>query len=263
MSTNDGFDQAYPPPSFLVEMEQQGIATMRDEAVATSRFFRARTLIAAAIAIGIAALFAGDPVALFADVTASLVGNSQLQPGTDPSTSAIRPATDTLALSQSTVDAQASKPATDDTPARDEVAASEPAGKDQTENSEAPPEALFRQFQAWAAEQNAHAAPARPVQDLPAQVVPAQDVQNGPAPAAENERARAPNRLVQKRRPVRAVHDARAEIRAHNVRRQVRPPQNPRAERPPVQPAQDARAQAPPMQDPQASSFPTIFGQRN
>src|SRR5262249_16910952 len=206
MSTQYRFDPLDPPPSFLVdEMEEhQRIAILRDEAVATPRVFRASTLIATAIAIGIAVLFAGDPVALVADVTASLMGSSLLQPGADPSTPAIQSVADTRTLSQSTAEVQESKPATHDAPARAEVAASEPAGKDQTEDSGAPPEALFRQFQAWAAEQDArtHAAPARPVQDLPAQVVPAPEVQkaeaqNAPASAAENESARAPHRLAQ------------------------------------------------------------------
>ncbi len=140
-------------------------------------------------------------------------------------------------------------PATTEVPARSEIAASEPA-KDQTEKTEATSETLFKQFQAWAADQDANGAPPQPVQGPAAQVE-----QKFPAPAAEN--ARGPQRLVQKRRPVRTVRNARAEVGAQNLRRPVR--------RAPVQraPVQDARAQDQSGQTGQAPSFLPTFGQRN
>jgi hypothetical protein len=246
MPTKDGFDPAHPLPQFLSDQAEQGIGNALDGGAPTSRIFKASILIAAAIAVGIAVLAARDPVALLTWGSASLVGNSSSQ-----STPTIQSAADTLALIPSTTDAQVLPPATKDAPARDEIAASEPAGKDQTENSELATEVLFRQFQAWAAEREAKARgePVQPVQDAPAQAV-----QNVPAPAAENVRVRP----VQKRRQARAVHNARAEMRTQNLRKQVRRAESARAERPPVQ---DARAQDASVQN--APPLPFLFGQRN
>src|SRR5437870_3500720 len=90
---------------------------------------------------------------------------------------------------------------TSDAPPRDETAAAvEPADQSQAEVGRPLTEALFKQFQAWADEQNTRAqvepkqpeqaAPVRVVQDAPAQVRPAK-----------------------KHRRVRSVQNARAEIR--------------------------------------------------
>ncbi|MGH9811103.1 MAG: hypothetical protein ACRD9W_28315, partial [Terriglobia bacterium] len=85
MPTSDGFDPGHPLPVFLDDRyEQQGIGIARDRAVTWSRVFKATTLIVAATAIGVAVL-SGNPVALVADVTASLADNLGLQPGTAPS----------------------------------------------------------------------------------------------------------------------------------------------------------------------------------
>jgi len=246
MPTKDGFNPDHP--LFLAdEPEQQGIGKAWDRAVISSRVLKASILVATASAIGIAILSMGNPVTLVAYVTASLVDKSALQPGTDQSTPTI----------QSTADAQALPPTAKNAPTRDEIAAaSEPAGQSQTENSEPPSEALFRQFQAWAAEKDAQAqvGPVQHVQNARAQVV-----QNAPAQVAEN--ARAPLRPMQKHRHVRPVHSARAEIRpVHNPRKKVRREQNARVQVPPVQ---DARAQDQPVQNAQAPSFLQSFGSRN
>jgi hypothetical protein len=100
---------------------------------------RASILIATTTAIGVSVLSVGNPMTLFADVTASLVDNSRLQPSIDHSTPII----------QSIADSQALPPTAKDAPTRDEIAASEPAGQDQKETSEPSSEALFKQFQAW------------------------------------------------------------------------------------------------------------------
>jgi cytoskeletal protein RodZ len=135
----------------------------------------------------------GNPLKVFAD-TASLTNTSAPQPGTDQSTPTI-PSAPTV---QSAADAQALPTTTSDAPIRNEIAAaSEPANQSQTEMSEPTSEALFKQFQAWAAE--------RP------QVEPAQPIQDAPAPVAEN--AEASVQPMQKRRRVRHLQDARAEIR--------------------------------------------------
>lgn len=245
MPTKDGFNPDHPLPLFLAdEPEQQGIGKAWDRAVISSRVLKASILVATATAIGIAILSVGNPVTLFADVTASLVDKSALQPATDQSTPTI----------QSTADAQALPPTAKDAPTRDEIAAaSESAGQSQTESSEPSSEALFRQFQAWAAEKDAQAqvGPVESVQDAPAQVV-----QNAPAQVAENARA-----ALQKHRPVRPVHSARAEIRpVQNPRKKVRREQNAPVQ---VPPAQDARAQDQSMQNAQAPSLLQTFGWRN
>jgi hypothetical protein len=232
MSTRDDFDPAHPLPLFLAdEPEQRGIGTFWDRVL--SRVLKASIVVATATAIGIAILSVGNPVALFAYLTASLVDKSALEPGTDLSTPAI----------QSTADAQA-LPTARDVPTRNEIAAApEPAGQSQKEISEPSSEALFKQFEAWAADKDAQA-----------QVGPVQSVEDAPAQAAENARARP----MQKHRHVRPVYSARAEIPPVH-RKKVRPEQNARV---PVAPAQDS-TQDHSVQNAQAPSFLPTFGWRN
>ncbi len=247
MPTNDGFYPDHSPLFLADEPEQEGIGKARDRAVILSRVLKASILVATATAIGIAILSVGNPVTLFADLTASLVDKSALQPGTDQSTPTI----------QSTADAQALPLTAKDAPTRDEIAAaSELAAQSQTENSEPSSEALFREFQAWAAEKDAQAqvGPVQSVQDAPAQVA-----ENAPAQVAEN--ARAALRPMQKHRHVRPVQSARAELRpVQNPRKKVRREQNVRVL---VPPAQDARAQDQSVQNAQSPSFLQTLGWRN
>ena len=121
MPTKDGSYPDHPLPLFFAdEPEQQGIGKAWDRAVISSRVLKASILVAPATAIGMAILSVGNPVTLFADVTASLVDKSALQPGTDQSTPTI----------QSTADAQALPLTAKDAPTRDEIAAaSESAGQ--------------------------------------------------------------------------------------------------------------------------------------
>src|SRR5215475_12575145 len=139
MPMNDHFDPADPLPRFLADpREPHDFGSVHD---GVSRLFKMSALIAAVAAIGIATLALGDPVALFAEVTASLVGHSSPQPGTDQaaqpgadqSTPTIQTADNAPALTRSTADTQtdnlASPPTAKDTPVRDEVAAAEPAAK--------------------------------------------------------------------------------------------------------------------------------------
>jgi hypothetical protein len=220
MPTADGFNPDHSLPHFLAERadepRQQDIGKASDKAVIGSRILKASIVVMTATAIGIAVLAVGNPVRLFADVTASLVDTPALQPRTDPSTPAI----------QSTADAQALPPIAGDTPTRDEVAAViEPADKSPAEISESPSEDLFKKFEAWAAKENP------PAQLGPAQVAPAQAVEN----------ARAPVRYTRKQRNVRSIRNAQAEIRsARNPRANVRRAQNARVQ---VRPVRDARAQ--------------------
>ena len=185
MPTKDGFDTNLPLPLSLAnEPEQQGIGDEPEQ----QRLLKATILVAIAAAISIAISSVGNPVMPFADVAASVVEKSPL-PGADQS----------APTAQLTPVAEVLPPTAKDTPGRDEIAAAvEPAGQNQTENSELPPEALFREFQAWAAEKDAQAQ-VQPVQ---------QPVQDTAAKTAGN--ARASLRLAQKQPHVRPVHNARA-----------------------------------------------------
>ena len=277
MPTKDGFDLDHDMP-LADQAEQLDIGNAYEGALTSPRVFKASILIAIATAAGMAALFISDPVNLVASVTASLVGNSAPQPGIEPSAPTVQSVADAPALPQSVADAQDLSPPANDALKSDpksdlksdEVAASEPATgqdqqnqtettRDQTENSEPPTDALFKQFQAWAADQDtqANARPAQPAQDAPAQVE-----QDAPARAMEHAQVRP--RLVQKHRQVRGVHNAREEMPTQNLRRNRRV-QSARAERPPIQDAQaqERSVQNAPVQNTQAPSFLSAFGQRN
>jgi len=241
MDTRDDFPPDDRFPLFLSEhaekTEQPDIGKVWDRAVVSSRILKTSILVVTATAIGIAILSVGNPVALLANVTASLVDKSALQPGTDQPTPTI----------QSTAGTQDLPPTASDAPTRDEIAAAfEPSDQSQTEISQPPTEALLKQFQAWAAKEDAPAQvePVQPVQDTPAQVV-----QNAPAPAQP----------TQKHKGVRHVQNARAEP-VQNPRPQVRREQNAQVQVPPVP---DARAQDQSVQNAQAPWLLQSFGWRN
>ena len=117
MATKDGFPPDDHFPLFLFEHaeepEQPGILKAWDRAVIASQILKIGILIVTAAAIVFAVLSEGNPVALLANVTASLVDKSAPQPGTDQSTPTI----------QSTADAQALPPTTEDAPTGDNTAA--------------------------------------------------------------------------------------------------------------------------------------------
>lgn len=232
MPTEDDFAPSHPLPLFLTERAHE--PERQDRAVISSRFLITSILVIAATAIGIGLLSVGNPATLFAEVTASLFDNSALQPRTDPSTPAIQSAADTQAL----------PPTAKDAPTRDEMAAAvAPADQSQTEIRQPSNEELFKQFQAWAAEQDARAEaqPVQPARDAPAQVQPVQPAQDAPAQVAEDDRT-----------PVRPMHRHRRRS-VQNARAEVRPVHNPRAR---VRREQDARVQARPVQDPRAQVQP-------
>lgn len=250
MANKDGFPLDDRYPVFLSEQAEEtgqpDIGKVLGRAAISSRILKASILVATATAIGIAILSVGDPVALVADITASWVDKPALQPDTDPSTPAIQSIAGTQDLPTTTSDA----------PARDEIAAAvEPADQAQTEIGQPPTEALFKQFQAWADEQDtrAQAVPVQPVQAAPVQVAQdarAQAVQDAPAQV----------RPVKKHRRVRSVQNARAEIRhQRNPRAKLREEQNAREQAPPVP---DARAQEQPVQNGQFPSLLQSFGLR-
>jgi hypothetical protein len=248
MPTEDDFTSDHSLPLFLSghpdEHEERGSLLLLNASI----FVLVASLVGMAIILSL-----GNPAKVFADIKASLTDISALQPGTVQSTPTIpsaptgQSAAEAQAV-QSTADAQALPPTAKDAPTRDEIAAApEPAGQSQTENSEPASEALFRQFQAWAAEEGTRAQvkPVQPVQDAPAQVV-----QNAPAPAQP----------TQKHQGVRHLQNARAEIRpVQNPRPQVRREQNAQVQVPPVT---DARAQSQPVPNAQAPSFLQSLGWR-
>ena len=231
MPTKDGFDPRLPVPLFLAnEPEQQGIGNEPEQ----PRLLKASILVAIAAAISVAISSAGNPVTLFADVATSVVDNSAVQPGTDQSTPSVQSAADAKALPPIAKDAFRA--------AYEIAAASEPAVQIQPENSELSSEALFKEYQAWAAEKDAQAP-----------VAVQEPVLDAPAKTAGN--ARASLRIVHKHRQVKPVHNARAEM-AQNHRKKIRREHIARVEAPP---AQDAPAQVQYVQNP----FLQLFDWRN
>jgi len=246
MLTEDDFTSDHSLPLFLSgradEHEERGSLLLLNASI----FVLMASLVGMAIILSL-----GNPAKVFADIKASLTDISALQPGTVqstptiPSAPTVQSAADAQAI-QSTADAQALPPTARGAPTRDEIAdASEPAGQSQTDVSEDPSGALLKQFQAWAAKEDAPAQvePVQPVQDTPAQVV-----QNAPAPAQP----------TQKHKGVRHVQNARAEP-VQNPRPQVRREQNAQVQVPPVA---DARAQSQPVPNAQAPSFLQSLGWR-
>jgi hypothetical protein len=258
MTTNDGF-QPDRSPIFLSEhveeTEQPDIGKAWDIAAISSQILKTSIVAVTVTAIGIAILSIGNPVALVANVTDWWVDKPAAQPDADPSTPTIQSIASTQDLPTTTTDA----------PARDEIAAAvEPAdqsrvevgqsqagpsqagpsqpGPSQTEVSQPLTEELFKQFQAWAAEEetrtqagSAQPAPVRVVQEAP-QVRPAK-----------------------KHRRARSVQNARAEIRPQrNQRARLRQEQD--AQVPPVT---DPRAPDPSVQNAQTPSFLQSLGLRN
>jgi hypothetical protein len=220
MATNDLI------PLFLSdhteEPERPVIGKAWDRAAFLSRILKASILIVTAAAI-VLAILVGNPIALLANATASLVGTSASQDG--------RQSTPTV---QSTADAQALPPTAREAPTGGEIATALNSGyQSQTENPQPPAEAVFKQFQAWAAEEDAQAQvrPVQPVQDAQPQV---QDDQ------AQVVNARAEVRPVKNvRAHVRSKHNARAKVRSlKNARAQMRREQNAPVQVQPVQNAQ-------------------------
>jgi hypothetical protein len=211
MATNDAI------PLFLSdhteEPEQPVIGKAWDIAAISSRILKTSILVITAAAIVFAIRLVGNPLALFTNATASLVATSSPQDGTGQS----------MPIIQSTVGVQALPPTAREAPTGDEIAAAfNSASQSQTENPQPPAEALFEQYQAWAAEEDARTQvrPLRPEQDAQAQ--PVQDAQ-------------AQVRPVQKQ--VRPARNARAKV-VKNARAQVRREQNTQAQVQPVQNAQ-------------------------
>ena len=155
-------------------------------AVISSRVLDVSILVATATAIGVTILSMGNPLALFAEV------KSAPQPGADQSTPIIL---------TSAIQSPAAPEAL--SPTHEIAAASVRASQTQTEKSEpSSSEALFRQFQAWAAEQGAGAKLGRDAQKH--RSAARAEIQNTQEPRARSQQQ---NARVQ----ARPVQDARAE----------------------------------------------------
>ena len=232
--TKDGFPPDDGFPLFLSEhaekTEQPDIGKVWDRAVVSSRILKTSILVVTAAAI-VFAILVGNPIALLANATASLVGTSASQDDTQ-----------SMPTIQSTADAQALPPTASEAPTGEEIAAAfKTAIQSETEIREPTAEALLKQFQAWAAEEDAQVRPVQSVQDAQPQV---QDDQ------ARVVNARAEVRPVKNARAhVRSEHNARAKVRSlKNARAQMRREQNARAQ---ARPAQNTQAQVQPVQNAQ------------
>jgi hypothetical protein len=218
-------------------------------------------LFAAGAAIVFTVLSAGNPLVLFTNATASVSGESAPQDGTGGQ----------MPIVQSTSGGQALAPTAEEAfKSDDSDAAFKTSGE--TEIREPPAEALLKQFQAWATEEDARAQvqPVEPVQ--PVQDAGAESVQNARAevrPVQDHRQIRSDHAApqVQSKRNTRArvkpEHAARAEVLAVRNRRESGPEQRARSEvrplrtaRPRVRREQDARVQVRPEQNTPAEVRP-------
>jgi len=250
MATEDGFQPGRSLillPAHAEETELLDIARAWDIATIASRILRASIVAATVTAIGIAILTIGNPDALVANVTDWWVDKPALQPDADPPTPTV----------QSIASTQNLPPTTTDAPPRDEIAAAvEPpadqtraeVGQSQAEVRQPFTEALFKQFQTWATEEETRA-----------KVEPVQPVQAAPVKMEQDAPARV--RPVKKHRQVRSMQNARAEIEPQrNHRAKLRQEQDARGQVPPVA---APRAQDPSVQNAQTPSLLQNLGLRN
>src|SRR5450755_3507023 len=185
------------------EPEQPVIGKAWHRAAISSRILKTSILVVTAVAMVFAIRLVGNPLVLFTNTTASLVATSAPQDGAQ-----------SMPTIQSTADAQALPPTASEAPTGEEIAAaSNIAYQSHTENPQPAADGLFKEYQAWAAEEDARTQ-VRPVQK---QVQPVQHARAEVGPA----------------------RNARAQVRRQqNVRVQVRPVQNAQAQAHPVQNAQ-------------------------
>jgi hypothetical protein len=262
MVAEDGFHSDRPPiflSEYPDEIGQRDVGKRWDLATISSRILKTSILAVAVTAIGIAVLSVGNPVMLVANVTDWWVDKPALQPEADLATS----------TTQTIVGTQDSPTTTTDAPPSVEIAAAvEPAepsqaetagqrqaesGQRQAENSQPitadnqpVTEELFKQFRAWAAEEETRK------QAGSAQAAPVRVAQEGPAQA----------RPAKKHRRVHSVQNARAEIRPQRHHRaRVREQQLDAREQ--VPPVADPRAADPSVQNAQPPSFLQSLGIRN
>jgi hypothetical protein len=238
MTTRERSENPWPPIENAFEQGRWWDSNLRPR-----RFLNASILGAVVAAIGIATLLVGNPVALFAGVASSLVDQSSLQSGSDQPMPIMQFAVDV----QGKADAETLPPTSAaDAPTLGKIAAvseSDPRPSEADNH-----DALFRQFQAWLAEEQAKVK-VRPVQDASAQA--AQQV-------AVQDEERTVVRSRQK--SLRSSRNARAEIRSRHPRKRIQREQDARAQ---ALPEQNSQVPDQPVQHDQAFPFLPIFGPHN
>jgi len=268
MTTDNGF-QPDRPPIFLTErLDETGPADVEkrwDVATVSSRILKASALAAAVTTIGVGALSVGNPVELVAHMTDWWNDKPAVQLEADASASTMQ----TIADAQDT-------PAATNEPAREEVAvAAAPADQNQADAVQRPAEPvqaqpvqvqaepprpadvaqgetekgppvsaeLFKQFQAWAAEDESRGRAG-----------------SAPAAAARVAQETQQARPAKKQRRVHSVQNARAEVQPQKRHRtRVRQEQDARE---PLAPPTDPRAPDPAAQNAQPPSFFQSLGFR-
>ena len=184
MATRDRFPPSSCVPLFVSDHakvpEQSGKAW---DAIVSSRIAKTIVSVFMAAAMVFAIVIVGNPIVLF--VTASEV-----------STSAPRDKGQSMPAIQSTASAQALPPAVRAAPRADELLAAFKTAFESKVVDQPRDEALFNQFQAWAA-----------VEDAPAQVRPPQPIQDARAQVAQKVRVQP----LPKPRPVQAQKTARSQ----------------------------------------------------
>ena len=165
MATRDPFILSNPVRPLVTdhtEPSEQSVIGKAWETVVSSRVAKTAVSVFAVAAIVFAIVTVGNPIALF--VTSSQVGTPARGDSKGPSMPAI----------QSTASAQALPAATEEpTKGGELLAAFKTAFESKTEVDQPRADALFNQFQAWAAAEDVplQVRPPQPIQDAPAQVV--------------------------------------------------------------------------------------------
>jgi hypothetical protein len=174
--------------------------------------------IAIALSLGIPAKVFADATASQPDTSASQRSPNQAAPTIQSDAQAIQPTPDAQTI-EATADATASAPTASEPPTRDEiVAAAEPGTQTQTENREPDTDALFTEYQAWAAKSQAQNA-VQPSQDAPTQVV--DDAPAPVRPAHKDQRIRS---AENSQTEIRHVQKSKARVqREQNAREQAAP----------------------------------------
>jgi hypothetical protein len=184
MRTKNGFDPDEPLPSFLSGHADEHEQRETFELPATSHIFKAGILAIAVMAGGIViALSLGVPAKVFADArapqpesSASQSSPNHAEPAIQSDAQAIQPTADAQAV-EVTADTKASAPSASEPPTRNEiVVAAQTVSQTQIENRGPDTDALFTEYQAWAAKKNTQAqngAPTQVVDDAPAPARPA------------------------------------------------------------------------------------------
>jgi hypothetical protein len=202
-----------------------------DRAAGSSRSRKTGVLFATAATIIAAVLLVGNPFAFLMDAAASLAGTSSRN-------GAVRP----TAMTQSTATAQASPENSRQAPSGDHIAAAfEVFYPGKTEIPGTPPEALLKQFQAWATEGDGRVevqqpeTPVGPTQDTRAEVKPGQTVRvedrpvRKPRPAGLERNAKAQKSARRAQPPIRQERNAAQAQADQNDQTQDRTPQNSQA----------------------------------